>query len=85
MKAKPCWWSVISPRYRIGGDSWYDPPEDTCDVITVFTTTAQRAKILAIRAWRRGKIIKYTPWVVRYNDEHPMKVRAQKICPEEWT
>jgi hypothetical protein len=49
----------------------------------------QRAKVLAIRAWRRGwwrgsirgrTITHREPYVVRYDDENPMaKIKVERI------
>jgi hypothetical protein len=87
MNKPVCWW-VLSPEYETGGD-WYEPPEPTRDVLPVFTISAHRAKVLAIRAWRRGwwrgcrvgkPLMATEPYIVKYYDENPMaKLTVERI------
>lgn len=79
--SRPVWWVVLSPEYADYSPDWYDPPEYGRDVLYVFSLTAQRAKVLATRAWRRNwwrgcstgrTLTRRTPYIVRYDDENPM-------------
>ncbi len=45
-------YAVMSPIYEpYGGEM--EPPEPTCDFLYVCARNARRAKVLAVRAWRR--------------------------------
>jgi len=50
----PKWYEVMSPEYITGG--WaggLEPPEYGRDWLPVQATSKRRAKVLAVRAWRR--------------------------------
>lgn len=79
--ARPVCWVVLSPVYDDG--DYYGPPEPGRDMLYAFTRTAQRAKVLVIRAWRRHwrngchwsrTVTPRQPYIVRYNDENPLAV-----------
>ena len=86
---RPVWWVVLSPEYADYSSDWSDPPEFGRDVLYAFSRTAQRAKVLAVRAWRRNwrkgcrtgrTLTRREPYIVRYNDENPMA--ALKVIRE---
>lgn len=77
----PVFWIVLSPEYEYSYGSEYEPPEWTRDVLFVRALSAKRAKILAIRAWRRGwgrtsrmqkRITRYKPYIVQDTWINPM-------------
>jgi hypothetical protein len=78
---RPVCWVVLSPSYETHSGGWYEPPEYGRDFLYAFCRSAQRAKVLALRAWRRhwwhgcheGRTITPSaPYVVCYDDENPM-------------
>ena len=49
-------YEVVSQELMMsGGYGGYDPPEYGCVCRLVFARTARRAKVLAVKAWRRNK------------------------------
>lgn len=48
-------YEVVSAEYMTYGANDTDPPEYGCAYRLVFARTARRAKVLAVRAWRRDK------------------------------
>ena len=50
---------MISPQYETCSESEVDPPEYGCEFLWVFTRTRERAKMLAVRAWRRQHRLQY--------------------------
>ena len=83
---RPVCWDVMSPEYETYSMSWDppEPPEYGRDFLYVWARSAHRAKVLAIRAWRRGwwrglrrsgrkTITQWEPYIVRYDDENPMR------------
>lgn len=46
-------YEVISPEYESSSGGAFEPPEWGRDYRLVYARTARRAKILAVRAWRR--------------------------------
>lgn len=67
---------VVSPVYEVYSQSEVDPAELGRDVMLVCAQTKRRAKVLAVRAWRRGR--PHGTWsrrnYVQYcNDENPFK------------
>lgn len=87
---KPVFWVVLSPTYTDGGYDWYDPPEETRDVLFVRALSARKAKILAIRAWRRGwnkgllrrrkVIVNRKPYIVQDSYINPMAALTVHRC-----
>jgi len=64
---EPRWFEVTSPEYMtFAGDPLMngDPPEYGRDWLPVFTTSKRRAKVLAVRAWRRkgDTYVSADPW-----------------------
>ena len=53
-------YEVVTPHYATRGDGYYDPPEWGCDYRLVYTRTAKRAIMLAVRAWRRATALQRT-------------------------
>lgn len=48
-------YEVVSQERTTYSGSWdYEPPETYRDYRLVFARTAQRAKVLAVRSWRRN-------------------------------
>ena len=90
---EPRYWVVLSPQYEAVGDDYYEPPETVRDVLYVRATTSQRAKVLAIRRFRRGwwkgcitnrrAAIYPQPYIVRYHDENPLAVLTVEPADEE--
>jgi hypothetical protein len=69
------WWIVLSPVYEDHSGDYYEPPETVRDVMYVRSKSAHRAKVLAIRAWRRGKTVtSYVPYIVQDSTINPMAV-----------
>ena len=50
---RPNLYQVITPEFTVYRSYGYDPPEHGRDSRLVRTTTAKRAKVLAVRSWRR--------------------------------
>jgi hypothetical protein len=51
--AMPRWYEVVSPEYMTHDGGSYEPPEYGRDWLPVQATSKRRAKVLAVRAWRR--------------------------------
>jgi hypothetical protein len=49
----PRWYGVSSPEYQTYSGDDLDPPEYGRDWMPVFATSKRRARVLALRAWRR--------------------------------
>lgn len=53
-------YDVTSPEYKTGGYSGgLEPPEYGRDYLAVYARDARRAKVLAVRAWRRRERLPY--------------------------
>lgn len=90
---RPVFWVVLSPEYDTTRGSYEEPPEYGRNCMYVRALSAHKAKVLAIRAWRRGwgrhgllkkwgqkRICSDKPYIVEYNDENPMAVLTVHRC-----
>lgn len=80
---RPVFWVILSPEYDSNHGSYEDPPEWGRDCMYVRAKSAHRAKVLAIRAWRKRwwQLKCYRkPYIVYYNDENPMAVLTIHRC-----
>src|SRR5687768_10395988 len=84
----PVFWLATSPEYETHpGADYYEPPEYGRDCLCIRARSAHRAKVLAIRAWRRGltrRMYHHGSYVERYcggGDENPMHVvTVERLC-----
>lgn len=69
---RPVCWVVVSPTYWVTEpilDDGSGPGEPASDFVYVFSRSAVRAKVLAVRAWRRLKRMRWCgglPKALRY-------------------
>jgi hypothetical protein len=54
-------YTVVTPEYEMSWGDYYEPPEYGRDYRLVFARNARRAKLLALRAWRRMNKHKLRP------------------------
>lgn len=52
----PVFWVVLSPEYETSLGGSYEPPEWGRDCLIIRALSAKRAKVIAIRAWRRKRL-----------------------------
>lgn len=85
---RPVWWVALSPDYDAASSG--EPPEFGRDVLFIWAQSAHRAKVLAIRRWRRGwwrglitnrkAAIHPQPYVVQCSDENPLgRVTIERV------
>lgn len=72
LRCRPVVFWVISPEYN--GASYYAPPDPGRDVLAVFARSARRAKVLAVRAWRRRR----ARYIGRISDNPFVGVRVDR-------
>ena len=90
-RQQPQWYGVASPEYDMHSATQYDPAEYGRDWLPVFTSSARRARVLAVRAWRRRHRTKRgrTLYINQEPDLNPfvgLEVEPLTPCPHgrEW-